>query len=390
MSLLNRHYPLLHTYDTPTITYIDGIMGPSSGLVGLKKFIDNNDIWYCSFSTPRCFLYFNIKDLMIAEHYQKVLAKEAYIVLDLSFEPFLDTIDSIYINVILAHNIPPSQVIFINNMYDADDYNRKAAVRHNSDPMRIFYFSALEWHVANHASVVNSKPLEIKEYTKKYLNLNRRWRMHRPILTMLLYHKKLLDKGHVSFGPCEDHSTWDEVWLLLESMTAATPKLREAFRDSQDIKNMPWMYLDTSELHTNRAVIEASIDKFYYDSYFSVISETTFYTNEFTNSRFITEKTFKSILMRHPFVIVSVPNSLVVLKQLGYKTFAPWINESYDCVLNDNDRMLAIADEIERLVNLKKEELEEFLRNVISICEYNYQLLCSRTNFIYEDVKNGD
>ena len=52
--------------------------------------------------------------------------------------------------------------------------------------------------------------------------------------------------------------------------------------------------------------------------------------------------------------------------------------------------MLAIADEIERLVNLKKEELEEFLRNVIPICEYNYQLLCSRTNFIYEDVKNGD
>ena len=39
------------------------------------------------------------------------------------------------------------------------------------------------------------------KHDKAFLNLNRRWRAHRPMFVALLKANKLLDKGLVSFGP---------------------------------------------------------------------------------------------------------------------------------------------------------------------------------------------
>jgi hypothetical protein len=161
--------------------------------------------------------------------------------------------------------------------------------------------------------------------------------------------------------------------------------MSSVIKDSEDIKNKPWMYLDTDEFDINRADSQNSIDKFYHSSYFSVVSETTFRTdNPARNSRFITEKTYKAILMRHPFILVTIPKSLEVLKKLGYKTFSPWINENYDLEMDDNKRMMMIVDEIERLSNLNDDELKLFLSNVIGICEHNYKQLTTQTRFIYD------
>jgi hypothetical protein len=88
--------------------------------------------------------------------------------------------------------------------------------------------------------------------------------------------------------------------------------------------------------------------------------------------------------MKHPFIIVSLPRSLEVLKDLGYKTFSPWINESYDQEKNDLERMLMIVDEIKRLSNLPPTELEAFLIAAKEICSYNYNVLKNKTKFTYE------
>jgi len=390
MSLLNTKFPFIETYTTPTITYLDGITQPSIGLALLHDFTKNADIWYCMFTTEMSFSKFFIRDLIEKEHYQKIVDKTAYIVLDLSFEPFLNAIDSIYQHVIINGKIPASQVIFMSAMYDAVDFNKKAAVRYNSEPIKIWYFSSLEVKVKSERSVVESRPLRIKSYEKKFLNLNRRWRIHRPMLTVLLHHRKLLDKGFVSFGPCEHQRSWYSIWNYMLHLASNNAEMSTAIKDSKDIRNKPWMYLDTDEFDTNRANSQNSIDKFYHDSYFSVVSETTFHTdNPDRNSRFITEKTYKPILMRHPFILVTIPNSLEVLKKLGYKTFSPWINENYDLEMDDNKRMMMILDEIERLSNLNDDELKLFLSNMIRVCEYNYAKLMSQSKFIY-DQESGD
>ena len=78
--------------------------------------------------------------------------------------------------------------------------------------------------------------------------------------------------------------------------------------------------------------------------------------------------------MRHPFIIVSTPNFLEKFRELGYKSFSPWINEDYDKENNDATRMMMIVREIERLSNLSPSELEDFLVAMREICEQNYQL----------------
>jgi hypothetical protein len=125
----------------------------------------------------------------------------------------------------------------------------------------------------------------------------------------------------------------------------------------------------------------------YADSYFSVVSETNFYTNTLgvqgETGRFLSEKTFKPIAMRHPFLILSVPNMLDKLKEIGYQTFSPWIDESYDKELDDNKRMLMVAKEVKRLCELPPEELTKFLLETRKIVEHNFNVFINRQNFFY-------
>jgi len=205
------------------------------------------------------------------------------------------------------------------------------------------------------------------------------------MLTILLYNKQLLDKGYVSFGPCENNLDWDSVWDGLKVDALDNPEMLSIMDQNISIKNMPPLYLDTDELHTNRAELTDTTNSYYENSYFSVVSETTFYHKHTQrNSRFLTEKTYKAIKLQHPFVIVSLPKSLEALKELGYKTFSPWIDESYDQELNDNKRLVMITAEVERLCNLPEEQLKEFLVAMKEICMYNYTILQSRERFLYE------
>ena len=383
MSLLNTSTIIIETYHTPTIREFP-TTEPTSGLAMLHEFSQTNDMWYCMITTGTSLRDVSVVDLMGQEVYGQILAKNALLVIDLPFEPFLNCIDSVYEHVVQALGIPPSQIIFMSAMWDAYEYNQKVAQRFNIEPIQIFYFSALEYMIHPNAVHNEPPPLAVKPYPKKFLNLNRRWREHRPVSVLLLRYRKLLELGHVSFGPCEDHSNWQAVWDTMRVGAIGNPYLQKAIEESTDIYDMPPLLLDTDELHTNRAVLENTTDPYYADSYFSLVSETTFYTKYYyQNSRFITEKTYKPIAMKHPFVLITIPKSLEVLKFLGYKTFSPWIDESYDNEVDDNTRLLMIMDEVERLSNLSDEQLAQFIQETNAICEYNYNLLKSRTKFVY-------
>jgi len=88
--------------------------------------------------------------------------------------------------------------------------------------------------------------------------------------------------------------------------------------------------------------------------------------------------------MNHPFILVSVPHSLDILRRMGYKTFSPIIDERYDLEEEDSKRMIMIANEIERLANLTPAELEIFLAASKEIVEFNFKNLISKQSFIEE------
>ena len=388
MIFVNKPVPLVNTYQHSNGIQLQPPEILTSGMYCLQNYLPNEKVWYCMFTTEKSFKVYDIRELLGEEYFHQIISKKLSLVLDLSFEPFLHAIDSIYLNVVKKHGIPTSQVIFASNMPDVEEYNHSVAKSLNLEPIKTIWMPTLELMMRDNLNTAKSGPipntLQLKTYEKKFLNFNRRWRQHRPLMILLLRYYGLLDKGFVSFGPCEGHGDWDKIWDGLKVSAIGNDEMLNAVMNSEDIKQMEPLYLDI-DLAVNQVDPIESTNYYYENTYFSVVSETTFYYSDpLHNSRFLTEKIFKPILHMHPFLIVSIPKSLELLKELGYKTFSPYIDESYDQEMDDNKRMMMIIKEIDRLCKLSDKDLELFLLETKKICEYNYNVMSNKTNFVYE------
>ena len=92
----------------------------------------------------------------------------------------------------------------------------------------------------------------------------------------------------------------------------------------------------------------------------------------------ITEKTYRNIIYKKPFIILGQPRQLEFLHKLGYKTFSPIINESYDSNEDSAERFYLVMKEVKRLCSKSKEELIEMFKQVDDILNYNYNLYFSK------------
>ena len=90
---------------------------------------------------------------------------------------------------------------------------------------------------------------------------------------------------------------------------------------------------------------------------------------------YLTEKTYKAILFKKPFIVVSEQHTLKSLRASGFKTFSPWIDESYDDIQDYDQRVDAILAEIKRLSTLSNDEMSTLLQQVNEIIEHNYRVL---------------
>lgn len=70
----------------------------------------------------------------------------------------------------------------------------------------------------------------------------------------------------------------------------------------------------------------------YYQTCISIASETT------QNEWFPTEKTYKSLMLGHPFVVYGGQHSLAKIQALGFETFGNDIDETYDAVPYPQER----------------------------------------------------
>jgi hypothetical protein len=107
------------------------------------------------------------------------------------------------------------------------------------------------------------------------------------------------------------------------------------------------------------------------DSVIGIIPETLF----FTDCAYFTEKTMKSFLAKRPFVLVSSPGTLQTLKEMGFKTFDRWWDESYDSEKDHTKRMDIILDLVDKLDEMSKEEMILLLDDMREVLEHNAKLL---------------
>jgi hypothetical protein len=104
----------------------------------------------------------------------------------------------------------------------------------------------------------------------------------------------------------------------------------------------------------------------YSDSYFHLVTETFFGPNVF-----LSEKVFKPISNLQPFLVFGDYLTLAELKRLGFKTFEPFIDESYDSEKDPKKRILLLEKELLKLKNMSIEEIHNWYYSITDILLYN-------------------
>jgi hypothetical protein len=115
----------------------------------------------------------------------------------------------------------------------------------------------------------------------------------------------------------------------------------------------------------------------YNSSLISIVPETNYGNDQIFN----TEKIFKPISYKHPFIIIGPCKTLEYLKTLGYKTFSNFWDETYDTIEDPISRMMEISNVCAKINNLSVSEKQDIFYGTVENTEYNYNLLKS----IYHD-----
>lgn len=351
------------------------------------------DCYYYEFKHGNAFNIFPIETLIPAHDLIRLRNREIQLIVCNSHEAFHSVVADLYQSLVLTSNIPPEQITLISESADILSEVKRVSVMYNVGEIKVEWVRVFEDSIRREKlHLIQTAPkrpiVKDRVYLKKFLNFNRRWRLHRPALVALLCANTLLDQGHISLGASDDSIDWKSIWPQIRHRFENNHQFNALLeRHEQDILAIPPLYLDSHDLVTNKANLEQSTAALYEETYFSVVTETNYFTsslygNVIETSRFLSEKTFKPIAQCHPFIIVSVPNFLDTLRSVGYKTFSPWINESYDKELDDAERLLKIVAEIKRLSELSPAELKLFQAGVRDICTFNLGVLMRKTEFI--------
>ena len=106
----------------------------------------------------------------------------------------------------------------------------------------------------------------------------------------------------------------------------------------------------------------------YNDTYFSLVGETVFaYPYSFR-----TEKIWKPVAIGHPWIAAANYGFYRDMHKLGFKTFGHVIDESFDLIDNNRDRLNRIVTVVK---DLCQQDLAEFLKECYTTCKYNQQHL---------------
>ena len=101
----------------------------------------------------------------------------------------------------------------------------------------------------------------------------------------------------------------------------------------------------------------------------------------FGNNLFLTEKIWRPMVSRRPFVLMSNRNTLDALKRLGFKTFELWWNEEYDDYECDQriSHMIKVIDDIANM------NAHKVLLDMQPILEHNYNRVKTLT---YQQIQD--
>jgi hypothetical protein len=222
-------------------------------------------------------------------------------------------------------------------------------------------------------------------YTKtnkpyKFLFLNGRTRPHRKYMIEKIRDAQLLDHAlwtNLDTTPVYHHEYQTES-LARPSTIQLLPGKYEVEQYHTGIKNQYQHFFVKHELFDNQwgdVYIRAEP---YIDTYFSLVSETVFDYPYSLRS----EKIYKPLAMGHPFVAVANRGFYRDLHRAGFQTYHTLIDESFDLIDNNQDRLDRIAQVVR---DLCRQNLDEFLVAARAISKYNQQHMAEQGQRIQQE-----
>ena len=276
---------------------------------------------------------------------------------DMSIKIFHDFIE----RITSEYNIPWEKIRWMHENYDADKVCQNWLTKNNRRGVKISKYYTFGGNV-----LIDHESLYAHDVNKsRFIYLNRGGRSARAYLNIWLW-KHNID---VTMS-CGSENTQNLISYGVETYD------RHNTIDKNDIeefvKLLP-LSIDDIDLDTQNAQAVSNIGntKFLLSmerAGIYIVGETLYEEP----GRFMTEKIVKALLAQKPFIVLSTPRFLEMLRDCGYKTFGSFIDESYDTLTDNVDRLQAVCTEIQRLNDMDQDSFDSMLSGMKKIAEYNF------------------
>ena len=285
-----------------------------------------------------------------------------------------------------SYNINPSAIIYLTGNQQCtkqyESWHTEYAI--DQPKLKVLASTSLSLYIyqtyqQNHLTILFDDILDYKKKNLKNISLydctNLRPRHQRVLNFLHLTNANLISDGKISIGDKKDWPKFSIQYLKKHNLPANIVKEATAPLTINHSR------MSDSEYHV---YITRILNDVYQDTWVSLITESSYF--DYEHSVFISEKTFKPIACMQPFIIVGSKHTLKYLKQLGYRTFDGFIDESYDDC-DDNDRFAAIIKSLEKIKQI--EDKISWLASMREILEHNHKLflsICNTESFEYQEI----
>ena len=322
-----------------------------------------------------------------------------YILIDHSVEAFMSDseLNAMYSYFHENHNLPMYKIIYLTGTINASFVYEAWCERHSIADIRehrmhvIPYASSREiFHnfmvngrsVATEGDKLDIDWVEEPEYDvtvvpeKLFLSWNRRLRLHRIVTALTLEKLDVIDRSYVSFAKQSDENSsqtfTEDIRQIKENNNLYGMRFTDHFDDtliSKFSSRLP-LIID-GETDVNIMCEDFGYTKDYYaNSLVSLVTETNYDAVECT----LTEKSFKPLYNKHPFLIIGAPGAMQGLRDLGFRTFGDLWDESYDSETEPGKRLQKIKNVIAQISTWDDQQILNFKLRVKPILDHNYNL----------------
>jgi len=210
---------------------------------------------------------------------------------------------------------------------------------------------------------------------KKYITFNRLTggaRAYRSFLVAELAKHNLLEQGYVSYSDvCPEHGHYEQQILCTVGERNVSADYVIRARYALDRIQYP-LRIDNEGAIPNGSYIMGARQQLM-SSFLHVVTETCYWEGK----THLTEKIFKPIVARQPFVLLGCAFNLRYLRSYGFKTFDLWWDESYDVIVDPMDRLQAVVRIVKEISEMSNTDLESMLQGMQHVLDYNYNLFYS-------------